>query len=40
MKILETMYQKVPHWLVFNGMEIVAKFTTKEEAEEYINQNK
>lgn len=40
MKILETIHQKVLYWLVFDGMEIVAKFPTKEEAQEYVNKKK
>ena len=34
---MQTMYDKVPHWLVFNGTEIMGKFTTKQDAEDYIN---
>ena len=38
MKILETMYNKVPHWLVFDGMEIVGTFKSKEMVNEWMNQ--
>ena len=36
MKILETMHQKKPYWLVFDGMEIVYKGETKEDADNFI----
>ena len=35
-----TMYDKVPHWLVFNSTEIMGKFTTKQDAEDYIQAHK
>ena len=38
-KILATMHDRVPYWLVFDGMEIVYKGETRENAEQYINSN-
>jgi len=38
MRVVETMYNKVPHWLVFNGMEIVGTFKSKEMAYEWMKQ--
>ena len=39
MKIFETMHEKKSYWLVFdNENEVVGKFKSKEEAENYINQ--
>lgn len=40
MKILETRYNKIPAWLVFDGTEIVGKFDSKKEAEDYVEQNR
>jgi hypothetical protein len=31
-QILETMHDKVSYWLVFDGTEIVGKYSTKSEA--------
>ena len=38
MKILETIHAKKRYYLVFDGMEIVGKFETKEEAQRFINE--
>ena len=35
-KILATMHDKVPYWLVFDGMEIVYKGETREDADNFI----
>ena len=35
-KILATMHAKVPYWLVFEGMEIVYKGKTKQDADNFI----
>ena len=35
-KILATMHDRVPYWLVFDGMEIVYKGETKEDADNFI----
>lgn len=39
MKILETIHAKKRYYLVFDNMEIVGKFETLEEAQQYIKQN-
>ena len=35
-KILATMHDRVPYWLVFEGMEIVYKGETREDADNFI----
>jgi hypothetical protein len=40
MRVVETRHQKKQYWLVFKGMDIVGKFNTLQEAQEYIKQNK
>ena len=35
-KILATMHARVPYWLVFEGMEIVYKGKTKQDADNFI----
>ena len=36
MKILETTHDRVKYWLIFDNLEIVAKFDTLEKAETFI----
>lgn len=36
MRIVETMHNKKRYWLVFEGMDIVHKAETREEAEAFI----
>ena len=36
MRIVETMHERKTYWLVFDGMEIVHKAETKEEAQAFI----
>ena len=38
MRIVETIHAKKQYWLVFDGMEIVGKFETQQEAERFINE--
>ena len=35
-KILATMHDRVPYWLVFDGMEIVGKFSNNKMATEWV----
>lgn len=35
-KILATMHNRVPYWLVFDGMEIVGKFSNNKMATEWV----
>ncbi len=39
MRIVDTIHAKVKYYLVFDGMEIVGKFKTKEEATKFIKEN-
>jgi len=38
MRIVETIHAKKRYYLVFNGMEIVGKFETEQEAQRFINE--